>query len=200
MHGEHYYVARRTFGDGQDLASLVLMAGAVRAGNYEEANRLLDTLSAPALKSFLQPVVGNWLNAALGKQLPATTENLSLLQALHRGHAAEWAQQTKAADAVFDQLSKAQLTPAGEMLYRRARQLLDDAGGTERAARKSSAGWESEIWLAVEILFPAWLLLACPLVTERDLAPYRDLWAQRLDALDTEIARGRRARASGEQS
>ena len=31
------------------------------------------------------------------------------------------------------------------------------------------------------------------------LARYRDLWAQRLDALDTEIARGRRARASGEQ-
>src|ERR1700712_2084319 len=36
----------------------------------------------------------------------------------------------------------------------------------------------------------------------RDLAawrePYRDLGAQRLDALDTEIARGRRARARGE--
>ena len=32
------------------------------------------------------------------------------------------------------------------------------------------------------------------------LAPYRDLWAQRLDALDTEIARGRRARTSGEQA
>ena len=31
------------------------------------------------------------------------------------------------------------------------------------------------------------------------LEPYRDLWAQRLDALDTEIARGRRARADGEQ-
>ena len=30
------------------------------------------------------------------------------------------------------------------------------------------------------------------------LEPYRDLWAQRLDALDTEIARGRRARRSGE--
>ena len=27
------------------------------------------------------------------------------------------------------------------------------------------------------------------------LAPYRRLWAHRLDALDTEIARGRRARA-----
>ena len=30
------------------------------------------------------------------------------------------------------------------------------------------------------------------------LEPYRDLWAHRLDALDTEIARGRRARVSGE--
>src|SRR3954469_8926574 len=29
------------------------------------------------------------------------------------------------------------------------------------------------------------------------LAPYRRFWAQRLDALDTEIARGRRARAGG---
>ena len=30
------------------------------------------------------------------------------------------------------------------------------------------------------------------------LAPYRRLWAQRLDALDTEIARGRRARREDE--
>src|SRR5215213_823616 len=30
------------------------------------------------------------------------------------------------------------------------------------------------------------------------LEPYRDLWAHRLDALDTEIARGRRATRSGE--
>ena len=30
------------------------------------------------------------------------------------------------------------------------------------------------------------------------LAPYRDLWAQRLDALDTEIARGRRAPRTGD--
>ena len=29
------------------------------------------------------------------------------------------------------------------------------------------------------------------------LEPYRELWAQRLDALDTEIARGRRAGTSG---
>ena len=32
------------------------------------------------------------------------------------------------------------------------------------------------------------------------LEPYRDLWAQRLEALDTEIARGRRARRSGEHA
>jgi DNA-binding transcriptional ArsR family regulator len=32
------------------------------------------------------------------------------------------------------------------------------------------------------------------------LEPYRDLWAQRLDALDTEIARGRRARRSGDDA
>jgi DNA-binding transcriptional ArsR family regulator len=30
------------------------------------------------------------------------------------------------------------------------------------------------------------------------LEPYRDLWAQRLDALDTEIARSRRGRRAGD--
>ncbi|RBY76608.1 ArsR family transcriptional regulator [Blastococcus sp. TF02-09] len=30
------------------------------------------------------------------------------------------------------------------------------------------------------------------------LEPYRDLWAQRLDALDTEIARGGRSKRNGE--
>ncbi len=56
---------------------------------------------------------------------------------------------------------KAALTPTGQMLYRRARSLLDDASAVERAARKISAGWEAEIALAVEILFPVWLLLDC---------------------------------------
>lgn len=56
---------------------------------------------------------------------------------------------------------KALLTPTGEMLYRRARVLLDEAGGLERAARKLSAGWEAEISLAVEVLFPTWLILRC---------------------------------------
>jgi DNA-binding transcriptional LysR family regulator len=56
---------------------------------------------------------------------------------------------------------KAALTPTGEFLYRRARALVDEATATERAARKLSAGWEAEIGLAAEVLFPTWLLLQC---------------------------------------
>jgi DNA-binding transcriptional LysR family regulator len=56
---------------------------------------------------------------------------------------------------------KAVLTATGQTLYRRARALLEDAGGLERAARKVTAGWEAEISLAVEVLFPTWLLLEC---------------------------------------
>jgi DNA-binding transcriptional LysR family regulator len=56
---------------------------------------------------------------------------------------------------------KAVLTPTGQLLYRRARALLDEAGGLEKAARSLSAGWEPEIHLAVEVLFPTWLILDC---------------------------------------
>ena len=56
---------------------------------------------------------------------------------------------------------KAALTPTGELLYRRARVLLDEAAGIETAAKSASAGWEAEIRIAAEIVFPAWLLLKC---------------------------------------
>jgi DNA-binding transcriptional LysR family regulator len=56
---------------------------------------------------------------------------------------------------------RAVLTPVGQMLHRRARALLDEASGVERAARTLSAGWEAQIRLVVEILFPTWLLLQC---------------------------------------
>ncbi|MFY9315429.1 MAG: LysR family transcriptional regulator [Burkholderiales bacterium] len=56
---------------------------------------------------------------------------------------------------------KAVLTPTGQFLYRRARALVEAAEATERAARKLSAGWEAEIGIAVEVAFPAWLLLQC---------------------------------------
>jgi DNA-binding transcriptional LysR family regulator len=54
---------------------------------------------------------------------------------------------------------KAVLTPTGELLYRRARYLLDEAGSLEEAAKKLSAGWEAEIRIAVEVIFPTFLLL-----------------------------------------
>jgi DNA-binding transcriptional LysR family regulator len=56
---------------------------------------------------------------------------------------------------------KAHLTPTGEVLYRRAKALLDEAGALEGAAGSLAAGWEPELRLAVEIIFPTWLLLEC---------------------------------------
>lgn len=56
---------------------------------------------------------------------------------------------------------KAVLTKTGQLLHRRAQALLEDAGGLEKAARSLSAGWEPEIRLAVEVLFPTWLILDC---------------------------------------
>ena len=56
---------------------------------------------------------------------------------------------------------KAVLTPSGQLLYRRARILLDEATSLEKAAKSASAGWEAEIRIAAEMIFPAWLLLKC---------------------------------------
>ena len=56
---------------------------------------------------------------------------------------------------------KAVLTPTGRLLYRRACALMAEAGSLERSARALSAGWEAEIRLAAEIIFPTWLLLRC---------------------------------------
>jgi len=56
---------------------------------------------------------------------------------------------------------KAALTAAGEVLYRRGKTLLDEAGRLEHVAGELARGWEAEIRLAVEILFPTWLLVQC---------------------------------------
>ena len=56
---------------------------------------------------------------------------------------------------------KAHLTPTGEVLYRRAKALLEEASVLENAAGSLAAGWEPELRLAVEIIFPTWLLLQC---------------------------------------
>lgn len=56
---------------------------------------------------------------------------------------------------------KAVLTPTGELLYRRGKALVDEAARLERAAGELAQGWEPEVRLAVEIIFPTWLLLQC---------------------------------------
>jgi DNA-binding transcriptional LysR family regulator len=54
---------------------------------------------------------------------------------------------------------KAMLTEGGKVLYRRARTLLEDATLLERGAAEMAQDWQPEIRLAVEIIFPTWLLL-----------------------------------------
>ena len=56
---------------------------------------------------------------------------------------------------------KAALTSTGELLYRRAKTLLENTARLETAAREFARGWEPEIRIAVDILFPTWLLLQC---------------------------------------
>ena len=56
---------------------------------------------------------------------------------------------------------KAVLTQAGQVLYRRARTLLEEAEALERGAAQMAEDWQPEIRIAVEIIFPTWLLLEC---------------------------------------
>jgi len=56
---------------------------------------------------------------------------------------------------------KAVLTPTGELLYRRAKTLVEDTARLEKAAGELARGWEPEIRIAADILFPTWLLLKC---------------------------------------
>lgn len=56
---------------------------------------------------------------------------------------------------------KAELTDAGHILYVRGKALVEEAARLEQAAESLSAGWEAEIRLAVEVVFPTWLLLQC---------------------------------------
>lgn len=87
-------------------------------------------------------------------------------EALHKSqssvtYAVQKLEKTLRVKAFEIQGRKAVLTPTGQMLYQRARTLLEDAASLERAAAKASAGWEAEISIAVEVLFPMWLMLDC---------------------------------------
>ncbi|MDM3872557.1 LysR family transcriptional regulator [Porticoccus sp. W117] len=62
---------------------------------------------------------------------------------------------------VFEQKGrKAELTEAGQMVVRRARSLLADAQALEQAAQVLAAGWEPEIRIVVDAVFPQALLTA----------------------------------------
>jgi len=54
---------------------------------------------------------------------------------------------------------KAVLTEGGQVLYRRARTLLEEASALERGATAMASDWQPEIRIAVESVFPTWLLL-----------------------------------------
>jgi DNA-binding transcriptional LysR family regulator len=56
---------------------------------------------------------------------------------------------------------KAVLTEAGQVLYRRAANLLEEAAALERGAAEMASDWQPEIRIAVETIFPTWLLLEC---------------------------------------
>ncbi len=55
---------------------------------------------------------------------------------------------------------KAVLTPAGEVLLRRSRQLVDDASELEAVAHHLNQGWEPEIRVVVDAAFPSTCLMA----------------------------------------
>ncbi|WP_415898955.1 LysR family transcriptional regulator [Neptuniibacter sp. QD48_11] len=54
---------------------------------------------------------------------------------------------------------KAVLTAAGKTLYRRARVLVEEAQQMENLAKQFSEGWEPDIRIAMDALFPEWLML-----------------------------------------
>ena len=85
-------------------------------------------------------------------------------EALHRSpsslnHAVSKLQQQLGISLLQVQGRKAHLTPAGEVLLRRSRQLTDDAHQLETLAENLEMGWEPEVVIAVEQLFPRSCLL-----------------------------------------
>ncbi len=56
---------------------------------------------------------------------------------------------------------RAVLTEAGEILYRRAHALVEEASRLETSAESLSRGVEAQLYIAVDAIFPMWLLLQC---------------------------------------
>ncbi len=92
----------------------------------------------------------------------AVIDNGGYLQAaghLHRSHsslhhAVQKLQESLGVELVRVEGKQIFLTPVGEVMRRRSRQLLQDAEDLERLAATVRAGWETEVALAVEGIYP----------------------------------------------
>lgn len=56
---------------------------------------------------------------------------------------------------------RSQLTSGGQQIYRRGKALVAEAERLEHMASRMAAGCEAEIRLAVDALYPTWMLLEC---------------------------------------
>jgi len=87
---------------------------------------------------------------------------------------------------------RAVLTRTGEALYRRGKALVEEAARVERAAAQLARGWEPEIRIAVEIIFPTWLLLECFGEFERERPDTRiELYETVLGGTEEALVEGR---------
>ncbi|HEX7402583.1 MAG TPA: LysR family transcriptional regulator, partial [Usitatibacter sp.] len=87
---------------------------------------------------------------------------------------------------------KAVLTEAGQILYRRGRTLLEEAALLERGAAAMAEAWQPEIRIAVELIFPTWLLLECLAEFARERPETRiEIFETVLTGTDEMLAEGR---------
>lgn len=86
---------------------------------------------------------------------------------------------------------KAVLTDAGAVLYRRGRALVAEAERLEHSAGMLARGWEAELRLAIETIFPTWLLLNCMADFSRQHPDIRvELYETVLDGTNERLLKG----------
>ena len=87
---------------------------------------------------------------------------------------------------------KAVLTESGQVLYRRARTLLDEAAQLERGAAEMAKDWQPEIRIAVEQIFPTWVLLEALAAFAQDRPDTRiELYETVMSGTDELLAEGK---------
>jgi len=95
---------------------------------------------------------------------------------------------------------KAVLTEAGQVLYRRAGTLIEEAVALERGASGMTADWKPEMRLAVEVVFPTWLLLQCLATFAKERPETRiELYESVLGGTDEALLQGKVDIAIGSQ-